>query len=184
MSTYIIDFRHLRIEDVPKVGGKNAALGELIQELVPLGVQVPGGFAVTAEAFNYFLDSAGIRSKIGEILAGLDTGNMAQLHTVGEKIRTLITDTPLPKDLEEAIATAYAAMEKEYGTSDVAVRSSATAEDLPGASLRGSRRRISMLLGLRQFSMQRVSVLHLCLLIAPFHIAWIKDFLMIRFRFL
>lgn len=137
MSIFIIDFRKLRIEDVPKVGGKNAALGELIQELVPLGVNVPGGCAVTADAFNYFLDSAGIRNQIGELLASLDTRDVVALHATGEKIRTLITDTPMPKDLEDAIAAAYTAMEREYGTSDVAVRSSATAEDLPGASFAG-----------------------------------------------
>lgn len=134
---HIIWFKDLTIADVPKVGGKNAALGELIRELVPLGVPVPDGFAVTTEAYNYFLDAARIRGKMEELLAALTIADVNDLAEKGEAVRKLILESPMPKDLEDDIRTAYEALAKQSGAPDVAVRSSATAEDLPGSSFAG-----------------------------------------------
>ena len=131
-------FEDLKIEDVPSVGGKNASLGEMIRSLGEKGVNVPGGFAVTAYAYKYTIEKAGVDKKIKEILSDLDTHNVHNLAERGEKIRNLIKNTPLPKELEEDIRKHYQEMEKRYGENvDVAVRSSATAEDLPDASFAG-----------------------------------------------
>jgi len=131
-------FEELKIEDVPSVGGKNASLGEMIRSLGEKGVNVPGGFAVTAYAYKYTIEKAGVDKKIKEILSDLDTHNVHNLAERGEKIRNLIKNTPLPKELEEDIRKHYQEMEKRYGENvDVAVRSSATAEDLPDASFAG-----------------------------------------------
>ena len=126
------------MEDVPQVGGKNAALGELIRSVVPKGVRVPKGFCVTADAYYYFLKQTGLDNFIAKTLAGLNTKNFKELSRCGKLVRDAIRSTPLPADLEKEIAISYAQMEKEYGKNvDVAVRSSATAEDLPGASFAG-----------------------------------------------
>lgn len=131
-------FEELRIEDVPSVGGKNASLGEMIRNLSEKGVNVPSGFAVTAYAYKYMIEKAGIDQKIREILSDLDTHDVHNLAERGEKIRTLIRNTPLPPELEEEIRKRYREMEERYGKNvDVAVRSSATAEDLPDASFAG-----------------------------------------------
>jgi len=131
-------FEDLRIEDVPSVGGKNASLGEMIRTLGKKGVSVPGGFAVTAYAYKYTIEKAGVDVKIKEILSDLDTHDVHNLAERGEKIRTLIKNAPIPPDLEEVIRQEYRNMEKRYGENvDVAVRSSATAEDLPDASFAG-----------------------------------------------
>ncbi len=131
-------FEELKIEDVPSVGGKNASLGEMIRRLGEKGVSVPGGFAVTAYAYKYMIEKAGIDVKIKEILSDLDTHDVHNLAERGEKIRELIKSTPIPPELEEDIRKHYREMEKRYGENvDVAVRSSATAEDLPDASFAG-----------------------------------------------
>ncbi len=131
-------FEDLRIEDVPSVGGKNASLGEMIRSLGEKGVQVPSGFAVTAYAYKYTIEKAGIDKQIRQILSDLDTHDVNNLAERGEKIRTLIKNTPLPSELEQDIRKHYQGMEKRYGKNcDVAVRSSATAEDLPDASFAG-----------------------------------------------
>jgi pyruvate,water dikinase len=131
-------FEDLRIEDVPSVGGKNASLGEMIRTLGEKGVNVPSGFAVTAYAYKYTIEKAGIDVKIKEILSDLDTHDVHNLAERGEKIRTLIKNAPIPPELEEVIRQEYRNMEKRYGKNvDVAVRSSATAEDLPDASFAG-----------------------------------------------
>ncbi|UCF50184.1 MAG: phosphoenolpyruvate synthase [Thermoplasmatales archaeon] len=131
-------FEDLRIEDVPSVGGKNASLGEMIRNLGEKGVNVPSGFAVTAYAYKYTVERAGIDKKIKEILSDLDTHDVNNLAERGQKIRELIKNTPLPSDLEEDIRKHYREMENRYGKNvDVAVRSSATAEDLPDASFAG-----------------------------------------------
>lgn len=131
-------FEDLKIEDVPSVGGKNASLGEMIRTLGEKGVNVPSGFAVTAYAYKYTIEKAGVDKKIKEILADLDTHDVNNLAERGEKIRNLIKNTPLPNELEEDICKHYREMEKRYGKNcDVAVRSSATAEDLPDASFAG-----------------------------------------------
>ncbi len=134
---HIIRFADLSIKDVPLVGGKNAALGEMVSRLKQLGVNVPDGFAVTAHAYNYFLDSAGLRDRINETLAGLNTHDMQDLSDRGQAVRSMILEAKLPDDLKREIGDAYAQLTEEYGTKDVAVRSSATAEDLPGASFAG-----------------------------------------------
>ncbi|MFO7677140.1 MAG: phosphoenolpyruvate synthase [Thermoplasmatota archaeon] len=131
-------FEDLRIEDVPSVGGKNASLGEMIRALSDKGINVPSGFAVTAAAYRYLIEEAGIDKKIKEILSDLDTHDVKNIAERGGKIRNLIKNTPLPKDLEEKIRQEYRNMEQRYGKNvDVAVRSSATAEDLPDASFAG-----------------------------------------------
>jgi pyruvate,water dikinase len=127
----------LGMNDVPRVGGKNASLGEMISNLGNLGVEVPGGFATTADAFNEFLDQAGIRERIHQRLDLLDIDDVKQLAIVGEEIRGWIIDSPLPDDLQREIAAAYQAMATDGMDATVAVRSSATAEDLPDASFAG-----------------------------------------------
>jgi len=131
----IIWYRDLSIDDVPLVGGKNAALGEMVSNLGSLGIAVPDGFAITAGAYNRFLDGAGIRGEIDKILDGLDTGNMRSLQKAGKAVRKLILKAYIPEDLEQQIREAYSAMEARFGANtDVAVRSSATSEDLPSVA--------------------------------------------------
>ena len=131
-------FEDLRIEDVPSVGGKNASLGEMIRNLGEKGVSVPGGFAVTAYAYKYTIEKAGIDKQIKQILSDLDTHDVRNLAERGEKIRNLIVNTPLPDELSNEIRKYYRQMEERYYENvDVAVRSSATAEDLPDASFAG-----------------------------------------------
>lgn len=125
--------------DLGKVGGKNASLGEMIGNLAKLGVSVPGGFATTADAFQSYLEKSGLAKRIAERLATLDVDDVDELTRGGKEIRGWIVDTALPADLEQAIREAYAKLCKDAGASDiaVAVRSSATAEDLPDASFAG-----------------------------------------------
>jgi len=137
-QVFIKWFEELRIEDVPLVGGKNASLGEMIRNLREKDVNVPGGFAITAYAYKYTIEKAGIDKKIKTILKDLNTHNVKNLAERGEKIRTLIKNTSLPKELSDEIIKFYHKMEERYGKNvDVAVRSSATAEDLPDASFAG-----------------------------------------------
>ena len=131
-------FADIGIEDVPLVGGKNASLGEMFRELTSKGVKVPNGFAVTAEAYRYFLREAGLDAKIRDILKGLDTRDMENLRQRGARIRHAILAVELPPDLEAEIITAYDTFKgHQLHPADVAVRSSATAEDLPDASFAG-----------------------------------------------
>jgi len=135
---FIKCFEELRIKDVPSVGGKNASLGEMIRNLSKKGVSVPSGFAITAYAYKYTMEKAGVDKKIKQILSDLDTRDVNNLAERGQKIREIIKSTPLPKELEDEIRKYYRDMEKRYGKNvDVAVRSSATAEDLPDASFAG-----------------------------------------------
>ena len=137
-KVFIKWFEKLKIADVPLVGGKNASLGEMIQNLGKKGVNVPSGFAITAYAYQYMIEKAGIDKKIKEILSDLDTHNVKNLAERGEKIRNLIKKTSIPPELEKDIRKHYKEMEARYGKNvDVAVRSSATAEDLPDASFAG-----------------------------------------------
>ena len=131
-------YSEVGIGDVSSVGGKNAALGEMYSNLVPLGVNVPDGFALTAEAYRHFFKETGLDDQIKGILSDLDTKSIKNLQTRGKKVREAILRAELPGDLKNVIAGSYAEMEKKYGKDeDVAVRSSATAEDLPGASFAG-----------------------------------------------
>ncbi|MEK0179595.1 MAG: phosphoenolpyruvate synthase [Oscillatoriales cyanobacterium] len=134
----ILWFDEVGIGDIPLVGGKNASLGEMIQQLTPKGVNVPNGFATTAYAYRYFIESAGLDSKLRELFADLEVENVNNLRQKGKQARSLILETPFPRDLQAAIASAYDKLCDRYGEStDVAVRSSATAEDLPDASFAG-----------------------------------------------
>jgi len=132
-------FKELGIKDVPQVGGKNASLGEMYSKLTKKGLRIPNGFATTSAAYNYFLESTGLKNKIKEILKGLDTKNVKDLMKRGATIRKLIIATEMPKDFQAAILKGYRRLSAEYKVKnvDVAVRSSATAEDLPDASFAG-----------------------------------------------
>ncbi len=135
---HIVKFEEVGIKDVPLVGGKNASLGEMIRTLQAKGVPVPSGFIVTAAAYFYFLKKTGLDKFIKETLKGLNTKNLKQLHDRGSTIRYEFMHTKFPKDLAVEIVRGYRELEKRYGkNADVAVRSSATAEDLPGASFAG-----------------------------------------------
>jgi pyruvate, water dikinase len=139
MNKYIKFFKEISLKDVPQVGGKNASLGEMYQFLAPKGVNLPNGFATTSQSYYYFLDQSGLREKIGELLKGLDKNNVKDLKVRGAKIRSIIVKAKFPKDLEEEIRRGYRQLSQECGHKDivVAVRSSATAEDLPNASFAG-----------------------------------------------
>jgi len=131
-------FEEVGTGDVGLVGGKNASLGEMITNLGKKGVNVPSGFAITAEAYKYVIEEAGISEEIADTLTGLDTHDMENLSRRGDTIRELIKSAPCPTELEQEIRIAYRDMEKRYRENvDVAVRSSATAEDLPTASFAG-----------------------------------------------
>ncbi|MBW6451411.1 MAG: phosphoenolpyruvate synthase [DPANN group archaeon] len=135
----ILWFDQLGIEDVPFVGGKNASLGEMYRNLTDKGVKIPNGFAITAKAYHYILEKAGIKDKIKEILSDLNTTDMENLMVRGKKVRDTILKAEIPEDLKKEIIESYTSLCKHYGTdeTDVAVRSSATAEDLPDASFAG-----------------------------------------------
>lgn len=137
-ENYVVWFDKLRMTDVEHVGGKNASLGEMISQLASSGVRVPGGFATTAQAYRDFLAHNGLSDRINEMLAKLDVEDVVELARVGKEIRQLIVDTPFPAQLENEIRTAYEQMVADSGAEiSVAVRSSATAEDLPDASFAG-----------------------------------------------
>jgi len=139
LSDLVLWLDALRMTDLGKVGGKNASLGEMIGNLAKLGVSVPGGFATTADAFQTYLEKSGLAKRIQERLATLDVDDVDELVRGGKEIRGWIVDTALPADLEQAIRGAYIKLCKDAGADDiaVAVRSSATAEDLPDASFAG-----------------------------------------------
>ena len=138
-SQYVIWFDELRMADVSSVGGKNASLGEMISQLSDAGVRVPGGFATTANAYRDFLAHHGLAQRIETTLAGLDTEDVKALAATGAQIRAWIVETPLPPRLEKEISVAYEKIVREAEIRDisVAVRSSATAEDLADASFAG-----------------------------------------------
>lgn len=135
---FILWFDDISIDDVHLVGGKNASLGEMYQHLTAKGVNIPHGFAITAYAYKYLIESTGIDKKVLEILSDLDTHDLRNLQERGRKVRKVIRNAEFPDDLRDAILKSYKQMEDEYGEYvDVAVRSSATAEDLPDASFAG-----------------------------------------------
>ena len=137
-NKFILRFDEIGIEDVPYVGGKNASLGEMYRNLVPKGVNIPNGFAITAYAYRYLLKETWADKKIKEILSDLDTSDMDNLAQRRARVRSLIKSLEFPEDLTKAIIESYKKMEKIYWKNvDVAVRSSATAEDLPDASFAG-----------------------------------------------
>jgi pyruvate,water dikinase len=135
---YIKFFSEISAKDTALVGGKNANLGEMYNKLADAGVPVPNGFAVTAEGYDYFIKFNNLEEKIHNVLKGLDTHNIEDLHKRGEEIRNLIKSGEFPEDLKNEILNAFQKLKEEYGEDlTVAVRSSATAEDLPGASFAG-----------------------------------------------
>ena len=137
-SKYIRFFKEIHMEDVPLMGGKNASLGEMYRELTPQGVKVPNGFAITSEAYRHLLDQANAWPALHAALDGLDPTNITDLTQRGARAREIVYSAPLPADLQAEILAGYAELREEYGeTLSVAVRSSATAEDLPTASFAG-----------------------------------------------
>src|SRR3989454_5452597 len=134
---YVVNFDRLGMRDIEQVGGKNASLGEMIVQLSKAGIRVPGGFATTADAFREFLDGSALAGRIEARLKGLDAGDVEALGRCGAEIRGWIEATPLPKQLESEVAQAYKELTAGDESVSVAVRSSATAEDLPDASFAG-----------------------------------------------
>jgi len=139
MYKYIKFFNELSLGDIAQVGGKNASLGEMWTHLAPKGVNLPNGVATTASSYFYFLKQTGLDKKIINVLNGLDVNNVKQLAICGAKIRSLIVGTKLPKDFEDEIRQGYRELSQKCGRKNlvVAIRSSATAEDLPNASFAG-----------------------------------------------
>lgn len=157
--TFILWFEEVGMADISLVGGKNASLGEMIQQLTPQGINVPGGFATTAHAYRYFINQAGLETKLRQLFADLNVEDLSNLRSRGKQARALILNTPFPQELETAITAAYSQLCQRYSVDfsycdrfegeekeqckqytynvDVAVRSSATAEDLPDASFAG-----------------------------------------------
>ncbi|OZI43549.1 phosphoenolpyruvate synthase [Bordetella genomosp. 5] len=134
--SYVVSFEQLRMTDVDSVGGKNASLGEMISQLASAGVRVPGGFATTADAFRDFLKDSGLDKRIADRLSTLNPEDVRELASAGAEIRQWLIDAPFSAEFEAAIRTAFAALDAD-GKGSFAVRSSATAEDLPDASFAG-----------------------------------------------
>lgn len=139
MSKFVKFFKELGIKDVPSVGGKNASLGEMFQKLTKQGVNVPNGFATTSAAYDYFFEKSGLKAQLREIFKGLNTHDVMDLAKRGKKARDLINKAKYPAELKKEIISAYKELSKLHKTTNlhVAVRSSATAEDLPDASFAG-----------------------------------------------
>ncbi len=152
MNKYTKFFKDIAIEDIPEVGGKNASLGEMYKHLAPKGINLPNGFATTSQSYYYFLDQAGIRGEIEEVLRDLDIHNLKDLKKRGTKIRKIITKAKLPADFAEEIKQGYRELSRQCGRKNVtvAVRSSATAEDLPNASFAGQQETYLNISGERQ----------------------------------
>ncbi len=138
-TPYVLDFSQVSAGDVALVGGKCASLGELFRELTVQGVRAVDGFSTTSHAYQLLLDTDDLRKKLKSLLKGLDVNNLEELARVGSEARRLMRETPFPKEVEAAILSAYESLGKRIGkkTFEVAVRSSATAEDLPDASFAG-----------------------------------------------
>jgi pyruvate,water dikinase len=138
-SKRILFFNQISIIDIDKVGGKNASLGEMYNQLNPIGINIPNGFAVTAEGYRLFRKANGIEKPLEELLLSLDTKEYSNLSSIGEKARTLILSATIPEEISAEIRDAYQELckECEIDNLDVAVRSSATSEDLPSASFAG-----------------------------------------------
>jgi pyruvate,water dikinase len=136
---FVRPFASLDLDDIPLVGGKNASFGEMIRALTPLGVTVPDGFALTADAYRALLDQPGVRDEVRSALRGLDPTDVDALREAGARCRRAVRAAPWPAELTQQVTDAYAALSQRYGEAetDVAVRSSATAEDLPTASFAG-----------------------------------------------
>ena len=140
MQEYVLWYQELGMHDVGRVGGKNASLGEMISNLANAGVQVPGGFATTAEAFNEFLEQSGLEARIHEVLDSLDVDDVNALTEAGKNIRQWIIDTPFQGKLEEEIKTAFVTLQGDAGEeASFAVRS-LLPRNMPDASFAGNKR--------------------------------------------
>ena len=148
-TALVVPFENLRMTDVESVGGKNASLGEMISQL-PSGVRVPTGFATTAHAFRAFLQHDGLTDKINAKLNALDTEDVRALAQVGAEIRNLVLAQPYPADLEKAIREAFVTLSAGNVHASFAVRSSATAEDLPDASFAGQQETFLNVVGIEE----------------------------------
>ncbi len=136
-TTLVVPFEQLRMTDVDAVGGKNASLGEMISQLASAGVRVPGGFATTAHAFRQFLRHGGLDQRIAARLKSLNTEDVRALAQAGAEIRSWIIETPFPPELDAAVRMQFELLDRDSPAASYAVRSSATAEDLPDASFAG-----------------------------------------------
>ena len=137
MSRNVLWFSDLGLADLEQVGGKNSSLGEMVSNLANLGVRVPDGFATTAEAYRRFIGDTGLAEKISARHGGLDTDDVQELARAGQEIRSAVVTQPFPADLEADIRSAYVQLAGPDDQASFAVRSSATAEDLPDASFAG-----------------------------------------------
>lgn len=137
-SIYTLPFRELNISRLAEAGGKNASLGEMFSQLAPLGIRIPDGFAVTASAFRHFIDYNKLQEALQDVLSQLESKTLANLPSVGQRCRELMAGGEMPPAVKDAVAKAYSEFIRTYGNEvSVAVRSSATAEDLPTASFAG-----------------------------------------------
>ncbi|MFY7901078.1 MAG: PEP/pyruvate-binding domain-containing protein, partial [Chitinophagaceae bacterium] len=138
-KNFILDLKEVGINDIDTVGGKNASLGEMIQHLSSLGVNIPGGFVISVEAYRQFIEYNGLESTIKHIINNIDYENIESLRRGGHQVRLLIKNGRFEKEMSESIIAAYEKLSNNYNQTytDVAVRSSATAEDLPDASFAG-----------------------------------------------
>ena len=151
MANYIVSLNEIGMADSERVGGKNASLGEMIRHLGAAGVKVPGGFATTAQAYRDFIARDALGERINERLASTNVDNVVELVAAGKEIRSWINEATLQPELSDAIETAYRAMsDRVNGEFSVAVRSSATAEDLPQASFAGQQETYLNVRGLDQ----------------------------------
>lgn len=146
-TKYCIPLENIHLDDLPKVGGKTASLGEMIQELKPLGVVVPGGFGVSSTAYDAVLDRYGLRERLALLLEDIDVTDLDDLADRGRQARQMIVQAGLPSDVRKAIESSYEAMSDGDKPVSVAVRSSATAEDLPTASFAGQQASFLNVLG-------------------------------------
>ncbi|HET8585088.1 MAG TPA: PEP/pyruvate-binding domain-containing protein, partial [Casimicrobiaceae bacterium] len=145
----VIPFDRVRMRDLPEVGGKNASLGEMIGELAQAGIRVPGGFATTAAAFREFLARDDLAGRIERVLERVDVADVRALREAGTRIRDWILATPLPPALVADIEIAYTELARKHPNASFAIRSSATAEDLPDASFAGQQDTILNIKGLK-----------------------------------
>tara|TARA_R100001440_G_scaffold25074_7_gene40772 strand:- start:24610 stop:26988 length:2379 start_codon:yes stop_codon:yes gene_type:complete len=148
LEDYIIWFENLGMSDVDRVGGKNSSLGEMISNLANAGVTVPGGFATTAHAYREFLAKDGLKDRIDSELDALDINDVNELARVGSRIRQWVSETPFPESLDNALEAAYEQLQNGNTNMAVAVRSSATAEDLPDASFAGQQETFLNIVGI------------------------------------
>jgi pyruvate,water dikinase len=137
MKPFIIPFNSINLSDLPEVGGKNASLGEMFNKLKPLGIEIPDGFAVTVESYRYFLSYNKLTEPLKQLLDSIENKSLSNLPEIAQKCRTLISNALLPDEVKKEIIKAYRGLSGNQNNSSVAVRSSATAEDLPSASFAG-----------------------------------------------